>query len=234
MYSSRVTTPSLFTSNFSKRFFAASGSGPSLKAPEPEMPFQNEFTHMEKLEAERELLGFYVSGHPLDPYRSLLRQCTNLSVSRIFEMAKEGKLPKKEQGPMDWKARKAAAANEPQLGGIITAAKEITTKKGDKMAFVTLEDYDGKIEVVCFPKSYEKCKDSIRAGNVVVVKGQIEGNEQGAKVLASHIESLEAASQEKIRNVRTVVFRLDPYATSREQLESLKKLCVKKIGRAHV
>jgi DNA polymerase-3 subunit alpha len=209
--------------------FSASGSGPALKAPEPDMPFVNEFTHMEKLEAERELLGFYVSGHPLDPYKSLLRQVTSTSVGKIFEMAREGKLPKKDPA-MDWKARKAAMANEPALGGIITAAKEITTKKGDKMAFVTLEDFEGKIEVVCFPKSYEKCKDSIRAGNVVVVRGQIEGNEQGAKVLASHVESLEAASQEKIRNVKTVVFRLDPYSTSRDQLENLKKLCVKSRG----
>jgi DNA polymerase III subunit alpha len=207
--------------------FSTSGSGPALRAPEPEMPVQPEFSHMEKLEAERELLGFYVSGHPLDPYRSLLRQCTSTSVAKIFEMAREGKLPKKEQGPVDWKARKAAQANEPQLGGIITAAKEITTKKGDKMAFVTLEDFDGRIEVVCFPKAYEKCKDSIRTGNVVVVKGQVEGNEQGAKVLASQIEPLEVASQEKIKNVRTVVFRLDPYNTTRDQLEDLKKLCMK-------
>jgi DNA polymerase-3 subunit alpha len=210
--------------------FSSSGAGPALKAPEPDMPFHSEFTHMEKLEAERELLGFYVSGHPLDPYRSLLRQVTTTNIARIFEMAKEGKLPKKEAGPVDWKARKAAAGNEPALGGMITAAKEITTKKGDKMAFVTLEDYDGKIEVVCFPKAYEKCKDAIRAGNVVIVKGQIEGDEQGAKVLASHVESLESASQERIKNVRTVVFRLDPYKTSRDQLENLKKLCLKSKG----
>ncbi len=210
--------------------FSAPGDGPALRAPEPDLPVQPEFTHMEKLEAERELLGFYVSGHPLDPYRSLLRQCTTTSVANIFAMAREGKLPKKEEGPIDWKARKAAQANEAQLGGIITASKEITTKKGDRMAFVTLEDYDGKIEVVCFPKAFEKCKDAIRAGNVVVVRGQIEGNEQGAKMLASHVESLETASLEKIKGVRTVIFRLDPYNTSREQLENLKKLCFKNKG----
>jgi DNA polymerase-3 subunit alpha len=204
-------------------------AGPNLKAPEPDLPFHAEWSHMERLEAERELLGFYVSGHPLDPYRSLLRQMTSINVQRIFEMAREGRLPKKEE-QMDWKARKASQANEPQLGGIITAAREILTKKGDRMAFLTVEDFDGKIEVVCFPKSFEKCKDSIRVGNVVVVKGQIEGNEQGAKILASHLESLETASQEKIRNVKTVVFRLDPYDTSRDQLESLKKLCLKNKG----
>jgi DNA polymerase-3 subunit alpha len=210
--------------------FAASGSGPSLRAPEPDIPAQPEWTHMEKLEAERELLGFYVSGHPLDPYRSLLRSVTSTNVEKIMEQAREGKLTKKEEGPVDWKARKAAQASEPQLGGILTSVKEISTKKGDRMAFLTLEDYGGKIEVICFPKTFEKCRDSIRVGNVVVVRGQVEGNEQGAKVLASHLESLEAASQEKIKNVKTVVFRLDPYNTSRDQLESLKKLCVKNQG----
>lgn len=209
--------------------FSADGGGPALKAPEPDIPAHPEFTHMEKLEAERELLGFYVSGHPLDPYRSLLRQCTSMTISRIYEMAKEGKL-KKEEGPKDWKARKAAMENEPRIGGIISSSKEIMTKKGDRMAFVALEDFEGKIEVVCFPKAFEKCRDSIRPGNVVVVRGQLEGDEQGAKVLASHIESLETASQEKIKNVRTVVFRLDPYNTSRDQLESLKSLCQKNKG----
>jgi DNA polymerase-3 subunit alpha len=210
--------------------FSGAGSGPALRAPEPEMPFQTEWTHMERLEAERELLGFYVSGHPLDPYKSLLRQVTSTNVAKIFELAKEGKLPKKEEQPMDWQARKAAQANEPKLGGILTAVKEIMTKKGDRMAFATLEDFGGKIEVVIFPKSYEKCKDSVRVGNVVVVKGQVEGNEQGAKVLASQIESLEVASQERIKAVKTVVFRLDPYNTSKGQLEDLKKLCLKSKG----
>jgi DNA polymerase-3 subunit alpha len=207
-----------------------SGDGPSLRSAEPDIPFHQEWNHMEKLDAERELLGFYVSGHPLDPYKSLLRQVTSTSVEKIMEQAREGKLTKKDDQPLDWKARKAAMANEPQLGGILTAVKEITTKKGDRMAFLTLEDFGGKIEVVVFPKSYEKCKDSVRTGNVVVVKGQVEGNEQGAKVLASHIESLEKASQEKIKAVRTVVFRLDPYNTSRDQLQNLKKLCQKTQG----
>lgn len=210
--------------------FSSGGDGPALRSAEPEIPFHQEWNHMEKLDAERELLGFYVSGHPLDPYKSLLRQVTTTSVEKILNDAREGKLAKKDDQPMDWKARKAAQANEPQMGGILTAVKEITTKKGDRMAFLTLEDFGGKIEVVVFPKSYEKCKDSVRTGNVVVVRGAIEGNEQGAKVLASHIESLEKASQEKIKNVKTVVFRLDPYSTSRDQLENLKKLCLKSRG----
>ena len=203
--------------------------GPSLRSPEPEIQVVADWSHTEKLEAERELLGYYVSGHPLDPYRSLLRQCTSLNIAKIFEMGREGKLPKKED-QVDWKSRKAAQANEPQVGGMITTSKEIMTKKGDRMAFITLEDFGGKIEVVCFPKCYDKCKDAIRPGNVVIVKGQIEGNEQGAKILASHIESLEVASQEKIKNVRTVVFRLDPYVTSRDQLQNLKTLCQKNKG----
>ncbi len=208
--------------------FLTAGAGPNLKAAEPEMAFQPEWTHMQKLEAERELLGFYVSGHPLDPYKSLLRQCTTINIPRIFEMAAEGLLVKKEVE--DWKARKAAQKNEPTVGGMITASKEITTKKGDRMAFITLEDFGGKIEVICFPKCYEKCKDSVRVGNVVVVQGQLEGSDTGAKVLASMITPLEIISQDKMKNIRTVVFRLDPYTTSKEQLENLKRLCVKNKG----
>lgn len=210
--------------------FSAS-DGPAFKEPEPDMPFQPEWTHAQKLEAERELLGFYVSGHPLDPYKSLLRQCSSISVGKILEMALEGKIPKRE--PMDWKNRKKSEqANESQIGGMITLSKEIMTKKGDRMAFVTLEDFGGKIEVVCFPRTYEKCKDAIRTGNVVIVTGQIEAADGGgaAKILASDVQSLESVSQDKMKMVSTVVFRLDANETSKEQLENLRKVCVRYKG----
>jgi DNA polymerase III subunit alpha len=210
--------------------FSSSDKGPSLRSPPPEIPELADWTHREKLEAERELLGFYVSGHPLDSFRPLIRQLGSKAIGKILEDAKAGRLPKKEEGPVDWKARKQAQANEPSFVGLIASSKEITTKKGDRMAFLSLEDFDGKIEVVCFPKTYEKYKDLLKAGTPVMLRGQVEGNEQGAKILASHVESLEAASQEKIKSVRTVVFRLNPKETSSQQLKNLKDLIQKRKG----
>ncbi|MCO5142012.1 MAG: DNA polymerase III subunit alpha [Oligoflexia bacterium] len=222
-------TESLGQANLFAASFADS-DGPNLLSAEPAISFQQEWNQMERLESERELLGFYVSGHPLDPYTSLLRECASYTISRIFELSAEGKFEKKPDQAKDWKARKAQQANAPRIGGMISASKEIMTKKGDRMAFVTLEDLSGKIEVVCFPRAYEKCKDYLFVGNVVVVQGDIEGSDGGAKILAIQVEPLELASREKIQSVKSVVFRLNPEKTSKKQLEDLKALCVRNKG----
>lgn len=198
--------------------------GPVMMISEPPLAFQPEWNHMQRLEAERELLGFYVSGHPLDPFKPLLHKCITHPLARIHELNAEGKIGARK--PDDWKnRRKGQPSNEPRVGGIISAVKEITTKKGDRMAFVALEDFDGKIEVVCFPKCFEKYRDAIRVGNVVVIAGQIEGDGRVVKVLASSVESLELVAKDKLKTVRTVVFQLDPASTSKKQLEDLLKLC---------
>ncbi|NUM89081.1 MAG: DNA polymerase III subunit alpha, partial [Bdellovibrionales bacterium] len=202
--------------------FSAS-DGPVLQAPEPELQLQADLSHMQRLEAERELMGFYVSGHPLDPFKPVLRQCVTYPISTVHELNSAGKLPRKPDAS-DWKARKAAAAKEPTIGGIVTQQREITTKKGDRMAFATLEDFEGKIEVVCFPKTWEKFRDFVKVGAVVQIQGQLEGDGTTAKMLASKVEPLEAVAADKMKKIRMVVFRLDPEKTSRRQLEELMGL----------
>ncbi len=208
--------------------FSAS-DGPVLMAPEPELQVLADYSHMQKLEAERELMGFYVSGHPLDPFKPVLRQCVTWTIPTVHEMNAAGKLPKKPD-PSDWKAKKAAAAKEPTIGGIVTQQREITTKKGDRMAFATLEDFGGKIEVVCFPKTWEKFKDFMKVGAVVQIQGQLEGDGSTAKMLASKVEPLESIAADKMKKVRVVVFHLDPEKTSRQQLEELMGLVKKNRG----
>lgn len=92
------------------------------------------------LRQERELLGLYLSGHPLDPWKDMLAQRT-FNVQRILQNGKEG--------------------DSVDFAGIITATKLMLTKKKDKMAFVQAADLEGEIEIVVFPKTFEMVKDRL-------------------------------------------------------------------------
>lgn len=85
----------------------------------------------EKIEWERKLLGFYVSGHPLDSYKEQLKACTPL-----YHLTAEGN---------QYDGRMVT------IGGTISRIKGTMTKKGQPMGYVTIEDYDGEVETVVFP-----------------------------------------------------------------------------------
>lgn len=124
------------------------GGGLSLKAATV-MPKE------ERLKWEKELLGLYVSGHPLDKYKEKLGK--TMSVNKIKTELNSGML---------------AIAS-----GIIEEVKPILTKKGDRMLFVKIADFTGSIEVVVFPKVYETAKDILISENCVAVKGQVTNRE---------------------------------------------------------
>ena len=109
---------------------------------------------------ERETLGFYVSGHPLDPYREI-----------ISALKSAGSLGNK-------------IGKRVKVGGIIREVRQITTKKGDRMAFVTLEDFDAMINVTIFPNVFYHVMNDLVVDDVVVVSGRVERSGDGLQVLA--------------------------------------------------
>ncbi len=200
--------------------------GPGLASAEPEVEHHKDWTYMEKLETERELLGFYVSGHPLDSYASMIKSITTYSIHRVQELAREGRFKVDPADKMRWKAKKEVA----NLAGLVTYFREIMTKKGDRMAFATLEDLTGKIEIVCFPKTYAQFGELLKVGTAVAVGGNIEATEGVAKILASKIESLEDYSGSRVQKAQWVLFRLKEEDTSRAQLKALRNVLTKYNG----
>ncbi|MDR0377583.1 MAG: DNA polymerase III subunit alpha [Spirochaetaceae bacterium] len=106
----------------------------------------------EKLKAEKELIGFYFSGHPMDDYKDLWRRVVKVDLGKP----------------------ETAALGSCVLVGIIKTVKTINTSKGGKMAFVTLADYNGEIEGIFFSGAWEACQNKIEAGNVAILKGKLE------------------------------------------------------------
>ncbi len=119
---------------------------------------------------EKELLGLYISGHPLDQFKDRLGK-RDITIIKLKETAKE--------------------KNTVVVGGIIEEMKEIMTKKGDKMLFMRLADLSDTIELVVFPKIYEEFKDVLAVDNCIVVKGTFSKRDNKESVLAEKIKLLE-------------------------------------------
>lgn len=138
---------------------------------------------------EKELLGLYISGHPLDQYAERLGK-RDMSIKKLKATAGTGTTqstqPSNNRGPF-----KKPTGRTVVIVGIIEEMKEIMTKKGDKMLFVRLADLTDSIELVVFPKVYEEFKDVIAADNCVVIKGTFSRKDGKESVLADKIKLLE-------------------------------------------
>lgn len=144
--------------------------GDSVAAAVIELPQVAEFAPDRLLMLEKETLGLYISGHPLSQFRADLDR---LATGRVADLA---------DLPDD---------SNVILGGLITGVKQINTRKGDLMAFLTLEDLTGTVEVVVFPRTYQSHRSAIFIDGVVLLKGRVSGNDEAVKVICEEISLLE-------------------------------------------
>lgn len=135
------------------------------------LPEVGEFPEDELLTMEKETLGLYISGHPLSQYRDALNRLATVKAAEVSEL------------PDD---------SEVVLGGLITGVKKINTRKGDTMAFLTVEDLTGTVEVVVFPRPYLQNRLALRVDEAVLVKGRSSGNGEEVKIIAEEISTIDS------------------------------------------
>jgi DNA polymerase-3 subunit alpha len=136
----------------------------------PDMP---EWDQKERLNYEKECLGFYVTGHPLDHYAVILRACTSATTASLAAETKERPVT---------------------LGGVVSGIRTLTTKKDAKlMAHVTLEDVHGTIRVVVFPKQYALYETLLKGEHPIIVKGDLKIEGDANSILATEIVPIERA-----------------------------------------
>jgi DNA polymerase-3 subunit alpha len=149
---------------------------------EADLPVLNrpELPQQEILKSEKQLLGIYLSGHPLNEHAQYLDLLSTASTAEIAEMDTVSGL---------------------RIGGVITGINRKTTKSGERMAILSLEDLEGEIEVVIFPEMFRNNLNLIQEEQVIVVEG--DGDSRGGKhsLRASKIWSLDQAREELIRSV---------------------------------
>lgn len=150
-------------------------------------PQMKEYDHKELLVMEKEMLGLYLSGHPLDAYEDQIKsQVTAFSYD--FETGEEGQLQES----------KLEDNQFVRIAGIITDIKTISTKNNKMMAFLTVEDLYGQMEVVVFPNVYEQFARFIATDTPVWVEGKINVKEdEAAKVLANLIRTMVKSGEEE-------------------------------------
>ncbi len=167
--------------------FSLFGEGVAMAPAAPPGPRQREapaWSRRERLAYEREALGFYITGHPLDEFAAEMSLYANMSTSRIGSL-------------------KAGA--EVKVGGIVSALKEKTTKRGEKMAIVTLEDLDGIVEVVVFPEAYRANLDALTAEGPIFLVGRVDADEVSSKVIAEEIFRMEHIRERLAKSVHFTV-----------------------------
>jgi DNA polymerase-3 subunit alpha len=187
---------------FDLGFDTGSGdSGPAGEAsPKHHPPIPaTEFEKSELLRLEKETLGLYVSEHPLSGVRDQLRRKTDAALSEL-ERRRDGEVV--------------------TVGGIVAALKHLTTKRGEPMVFLQLEDPTGAAEVVVFATTYQTARELCVTDRILVVKGRVDHKQAGeTKLIALELTAFEAVPER-----RDVRFRIDARQAKAGTIAELARL----------
>ncbi|HVN84707.1 MAG TPA: DNA polymerase III subunit alpha [Candidatus Binatia bacterium] len=159
--------------------FAGTKLAESVSAPPP-LPDLPEWPQADLLRAERETIGFFITGHPLDKYERDLRRFTDAAT-------------------VDLRARENGSKS--RVGGVIHTLKLKNSKKGDRYATFALEDKTGVVEVIAWPETYRKFEATIHADDPVVVAGTLDVGEERCQLIADEIVPLVAAREKAVKQV---------------------------------
>lgn len=146
---------------------------PNWEIEYPQIP---PYSGNQQLELERELLGLYLSGHPLDDYEDVLESS---GADRIMELTE------------------AADDTMAVAAGMVVSVKSITTKQGKAMAFMELEDQIERCEVVLFPEVWRRSQQHVGKGELLVVRAKVQQQDEGFKLLAEEVAPLSPAALEQ-------------------------------------
>ncbi len=163
----------------------------------PDIP---EWEERDKLAKEKETVGFYLTGHPLD---LAIHEIKTVADTDIAGLAEYG-----EDQPV-------------RVGGLIRSCKQLKSKKGDPMAFITVEDLLNSVEVIVFPDTFSRCYQILSSSEPIIVQGTVQNDERGAKIIAESLELLPAARENHTESIR---IQLKSDKISRKRLESLKRI----------
>jgi len=175
----------------------------------------------QRLAFEKEVLGFYISGHPLARYRGVVEP---LGITTSADLAAKGH------------------GARVILFGLANGLKETSTKGGNRMAFFTLEDMEGTVEVTVFPEPFRTAAACLRSGEAVLVRGRVDDGDKGRVVLAEDVRLLEQALAESggrpknggVSEPNACRIRLTPGEDPSAALAAVRQLCGEHPGRVPV
>ena len=174
------------------------------------LPEKDEWDESEKLRREKEALGFYITGHPLDRFKEEVERFATCSIQDLFGLKDKSKV---------------------RMAGVVEKLKIKRTKRGNKMAILTLEDPTGSTEVVLFPDVFEKYSPLLKGDEPLLITGTAEKGDNGAKILAQEVTSLEREGQNAIRSIELGLYE---QVASRNNLQEIRDIFSRYPGESFV
>ncbi len=185
----------------------SNGSGPTARSHPPVVG--EEWPRDELLRREKEVLGLYVSSHPLAPLRDQLARKVDVPLRALADLP-DGKVV--------------------TVGGIVSGIRQLLTKKGDQMAVAELDDVTSTAEVVVFASTWELCRTTLRADAIVLVKGRVDRRSEGkVQLLAVEVTPFDAVPDQEV-----VRLRVDARVVPAGVMDELKTLIGEYPGQAPV
>ena len=179
-----------------------------------DLPRVPDWEEKQRLDGEKEVLGFFVSGHPLDKYAEKLRNLSGVVTSAAALEMKPPPAPK-------W-GQQRDPGDEISIAGVLVGMRAQKSKRNDKMyAQGHIEDSYGKLEVICFAKDFDKLQEQLKTEAAVLLRGTLIGEEDSAPKLA--ISGLQPLDEVQIRLPKGVRLRLNLDLSSEEIFATLKE-----------
>jgi len=188
--------------------FAGGGEQPA--PPPPPLPEVEEWPEHQRLGYEKEILGFFITGHPLARYAGRLQELAATPIAEL-EVRQSGE--------------------DVCLAGIVIKTRPMRSKKGEPWLLASLEDMTGVIELLVFPEAFGRLGASLYPDAAVVVKGKLRQEESGQRLVVQEVRALEAVLAPPARRV---VIRLDLAQVNQNIIEKLLALFQGKPGRSAV
>jgi len=195
------------TSIFGDEFASPDHTAPMTTPP---LPTIAEWDQTQRLKYERELTGFYITAHPLTRYETMLTALSGTTTAGLRDCPDGG---------------------EVKLCGVIASVKSMLTKKGDRMAYLTVEDLQGTAEVIVFPDLFKTAGDLIIPEQVVRITGTIDRGDKGTKIRGAKIEPLAEVQTQSVKRIR---IHLADRPDVREQFPRLLDIFKKHPGKTGV
>ena len=182
--------------------FVNGGADPA----QPELPQTEEWSDIEKLNKERETLGFFITGHPLDKYVGRLHGVTSLTTADLKGRNHQEKV---------------------RLAGVVQSLKLKNNKKGDRYATYTLEDKAGGVEVIVWPEAYRRHEAEVHSEQPVLVSGSLDVDEERCQIIANEIVPLDSVAKAEVKQVH---IQVSADSTTKEDIVELKTVLTKHQG----
>jgi len=186
------------------------------------LPDAAPWSEIEQLNYEKEALGLYWTGHPIDRYAEDLKTYGAKTTADLLpkkapvdEEGFSGTSPAATPGEPE---RAAPVTEEISIGGIVSGLRPLKTRKGDRMCVFMLDDASASLEVVVFPEAFKQCGHLADNGQMVLVKGKFERDDESARLLAAEIAPIDAVRE---RLARSVAIRLSTPPHDRATFERL-------------